>query len=29
MFLALAIAWAIYPKIYVRDHPGLPWPVIS
>ena len=28
LFLALAIAWAIYPKIYVHNHPGLPWPVI-
>jgi len=28
LLLALAIAWAIYPKIYVHNHPGLPWPVI-
>jgi hypothetical protein len=28
LFLALAIAWAIYPRIYFHYHPGLPWPVI-
>ena len=28
LLLALAIAWAIYPRIYVHNHPGLPWPVI-
>ncbi len=28
LFLALAIAWAIYPKIYLHNHPGLSWPVI-
>jgi len=28
LFLALSIAWAAYPRIYVHYHPGLPWPVI-
>ena len=28
LFLALAIAWATYPRVYVHNHPGLPWPVI-
>jgi hypothetical protein len=28
LFLALAIAWAIYPKIYLHSHPRLAWPVI-
>ncbi|HZV88780.1 MAG TPA: hypothetical protein VFF95_14620 [Candidatus Binatus sp.] len=28
MFLALGIAWAAYPRIYLHYHPGLPWPVI-
>jgi hypothetical protein len=28
LFLALGIAWAIYPRIYLHSHPGLPWPVI-
>jgi hypothetical protein len=28
LFLALAIAWAIYPKAYLHYHPGQPWPVI-
>jgi hypothetical protein len=28
LLLALAIAWAIYPRIYLHRHPGLPWPVI-
>ena len=26
--LALCIAWAAYPRIYLHYHPGLPWPVI-
>ena len=28
LFLALAIAWAAYPRIYLHRHPGLLWPVI-
>jgi hypothetical protein len=28
LFLALGIAWAIYPKVYLHNHPGLAWPVI-
>jgi hypothetical protein len=28
LFLALAVTWAIYPRIYVHNHPGNPWPVI-
>lgn len=28
LFLALGLAWAIYPKIYLNSHPGLAWPVI-
>jgi len=28
LFLALGIAWATYPRIYLHDHPGLAWPVI-
>ncbi len=28
LFLALAAAWVIYPRIYVHNHPGNPWPVI-
>jgi len=28
LFLALGMAWAVYPKIYLHYHPGLPWPVI-
>ena len=28
LFLALCLAWAVYPKIYLHYHPGQPWPVI-
>jgi hypothetical protein len=28
LFLALAIAWGTYPRIYLHYHPGLAWPVI-
>jgi hypothetical protein len=28
LFLALGVAWAAYPRIYVHDHPGLAWPVV-
>jgi len=28
LFLALGIAWAAYPNIYLHYHPGLAWPVI-
>jgi hypothetical protein len=28
LFLALAIAWTTYPKVYLHYHPGLAWPVI-
>jgi hypothetical protein len=28
LFLALGIAWAIYPRIYLHYHPGLAWPVV-
>ncbi len=28
LFLALGVAWAAYPKIYVHYHPGLAWPVV-
>jgi len=28
LFLALGIAWATYPRIYLHYHPGLPWPVV-
>jgi hypothetical protein len=28
LFLALVIAWAAYPKIYLHYHPSLAWPVI-
>jgi|HubBroStandDraft_4_1064222.scaffolds.fasta_scaffold357431_2 hypothetical protein len=28
LLLALCLAWAVYPKIYLHYHPGLPWPVI-
>ncbi len=28
LFLALAVAWAAYPRIYLHYHPGLPWPLI-
>jgi len=28
LFLALCLAWAVYPKIYLHYHPGPPWPVI-
>jgi len=28
LFLALSIAWATYPRIYLHNHPGLHWPVI-
>lgn len=28
LFLALGIAWTVYPRIYLHDHPGLPWPQI-
>jgi hypothetical protein len=28
LFVALGLAWAVYPRIYTYSHPGLPWPVI-
>jgi hypothetical protein len=28
LFLALGVAWAAYPRIYLHDHPGLPWPLV-
>jgi hypothetical protein len=28
LFLALGVAWAAYPRIYLHYHPGLPWPVV-
>jgi hypothetical protein len=28
LFLALGMAWAVYPKVYLHYHPGLAWPVI-
>ena len=28
LFLALGIAWATYPRIYLHYHPSLAWPVI-
>jgi hypothetical protein len=28
LFLALGIAWAAFPRIYLHYHPGLAWPVI-
>jgi hypothetical protein len=28
LYLALAIAWLTYPRIYLHSHPELPWPVI-
>jgi hypothetical protein len=28
LFLALGLAWAAYPRIYLHDHPGLPWPLV-
>jgi hypothetical protein len=28
LFLVLGLAWVIYPRIYLHDHPGMPWPVI-
>jgi hypothetical protein len=28
LFLALGIAWSIYPKIYLHSHPRVAWPVI-
>lgn len=28
LFLALGLAWVIYPRIYAHSHPGLSWPVI-
>jgi hypothetical protein len=28
LFLALGVAWATYPRIYLHDHPGWPWPLV-
>ena len=28
LFLALGIAWLIYPRMYLHSHPGLAWPII-
>jgi hypothetical protein len=28
LFLALGIAWLVYPRIYLHYHPGVAWPAI-
>src|SRR5271168_612747 len=28
LFLALAFAWVVYPRIYLHAHLGQPWPLV-
>ena len=28
LFLALALTWVVYPRVFALSHPGLSWPVI-